>query len=414
VKRDKVRIAVLNTHPIQYLAPLYAYLNAVPDLSVTVLYMSDVSIRGARDREFGIDVKWDIDLLSGYPYRFLGEAAHRRTLGGLFSLIAPQAWNEIRSGKYDVLWVNGHNYAGYLLGIAAAKSAGLPVMMRCETHLRMQRGLTKATLRKPIMRTFYHFIDRFLAIGSANASFLRAMSVPSDKIFPVPYTIDNDRFSRSARTDSSQRDQLRRSFGIADNLPVVLFAAKFQKRKRADDLIRAAAVLQAAGIEFHLMLVGSGEQEARLKAMSAELELARVSFPGFANQSVLPDLYAACDVFVLPSDNETWGLTVNEAMCAGLPIVASAEIGCADDLVKNGVNGHSFETGDIEGLAGALRPILCDPSLRKRMSTASRELISHWSHKECLDGVRAAVAGLPRHGIQGGGDLRRSTQQVDP
>ena len=63
---ELTRIAVLNSHPIQYFAPLYAYLNAAPDLDVTVLYLSDVSIRGAKDSGFGREVKWDLDLLAGY------------------------------------------------------------------------------------------------------------------------------------------------------------------------------------------------------------------------------------------------------------------------------------------------------------------------------------------------------------
>src|SRR5215216_5830713 len=60
------RIAVLNSHPIQYFAPLYAYLNRAPDLDVTALYLSDVSIRGGKDAGFGREVKWDVDLLAGY------------------------------------------------------------------------------------------------------------------------------------------------------------------------------------------------------------------------------------------------------------------------------------------------------------------------------------------------------------
>src|SRR5215468_12403160 len=90
---EMTRIAVLNSHPIQYFAPLYAYLNAAPDLDVTALYLSDFSIRGGRDVGFGQDVKWDLDLLAGYRSVFLGGAARRREPGGFWSLIAPQVWN---------------------------------------------------------------------------------------------------------------------------------------------------------------------------------------------------------------------------------------------------------------------------------------------------------------------------------
>src|SRR5579863_6352240 len=89
----RTRIAVLNSHPIQYFAPLYAYLNATPDLEVTTLYLSDFSIRGGRDAGFAQNVKWDLDLLAGYPSVFLGERAHMRAPRGFWSLIAPQVWN---------------------------------------------------------------------------------------------------------------------------------------------------------------------------------------------------------------------------------------------------------------------------------------------------------------------------------
>jgi glycosyltransferase involved in cell wall biosynthesis len=131
--------------------------------------------------------------------------------------------------------------------------------------------------------------------------------------------------------------------------------------------------------------------------MQAELErlaldLPFVVMPGFVNQQELPALLGACDIFVLPAEDEPWGLVVNEAMCAGLPVVVSSEVGCANDLVENGGNGRTFPAGDVGGLTDALRPIVADPILRKAMSARSRELIERWSFQECLDGLREAVA----------------------
>jgi glycosyltransferase involved in cell wall biosynthesis len=79
-------------------------------------------------------------------------------------------------------------------------------------------------------------------------------------------------------------------------------------------------------------------------------------------------------------------------MCAGLPIVASAEVGCAADLVRAGVNGQTFAAGDVEDLANALHSVLVDTETRKRMSAASRAIISRWSYAECAAGLQAALA----------------------
>jgi glycosyltransferase involved in cell wall biosynthesis len=146
-------------------------------------------------------------------------------------------------------------------------------------------------------------------------------------------------------------------------------------------------------------MVGSGEMAAELVDLAGQLELDNVHFHGFANQSILPRIYGAADVFVLPSENEPWGLAVNEAMCAGLPIVASAEIGCAPDLIRTGVNGQTFAGGDVEALADALYPILADGEIRRRMGAASREIISRWSYAECAAGLQAA---LVRSGVTTG------------
>src|SRR4051794_30498180 len=258
-----VRIAVLNSYPIQYFAPLYAYLNAAPDLDVTALYLSDVSIRGGKDVEFGLDVKWDLDLLAGYRSVFVGEAAHTREPGGFWSLVAPQLWAELRSGRYEVLWLHGHNYAANLLALVAAKSAGLPVMMRGDTHVGIPGRGVKRVLRRPLMGALYHWCDRLLAVGSENAAFYRAMGVPDHKIFLVPYSVDNERFVRSTTLSFEERTIVRRRYKIPTDRPALLFAAKFIRRKRAEDLLKAALVLRSETKRpFTVVLAGSGELEA--------------------------------------------------------------------------------------------------------------------------------------------------------
>jgi glycosyltransferase involved in cell wall biosynthesis len=119
-----------------------------------------------------------------------------------------------------------------------------------------------------------------------------------------------------------------------------------------------------------------------------------VRFLGFQNQSELPALYDLCDVFVLPSNREAFGLVVNEAMNAGKPVIASDQVGCWPDLVRPGINGAVFPAGDAAALAAALRPFLLDPALRERAGQASLDLINRWSFAEDLVGLRRALASL--------------------
>jgi glycosyltransferase involved in cell wall biosynthesis len=217
------------------------------------------------------------------------------------------------------------------------------------------------------------------------------MGVAEERIFSMPYAVDNTRFTDGSRLSAEQRKKVRAELGVGDLDPIVLYAAKLQIRKHPDDLLRAAHRLQNRGIRFHVVVVGSGEMAGGLVDFAQRLGLNNIHFHGFANQSTLPQIYGAADVFVLPSENEPWGLAINEAMCAGLPIVASAEIGCAPDLIWTGVNGQTFPRGDIEALAGALLPILTDGQIRRRMGAASSEIISRWSYAECAAGLQAAL-----------------------
>src|SRR5262249_20683459 len=149
---------------------------------------------------------------------------------------------------------------------------------------------------------------------------------------------------------------------------------------------------------FTLLMVGSGGLEPKLRAICAEYSLDNVFFSGFINQSQLPSLYAAADIFVLPSEQEPWGLAVNEAMCAGLPIVISREAGCVDDLVQDGVNGYPVAAGDVEGLGCALRRLIEEEPLRRRLGQASLARITEWGYPQCLAGIRSALMGLQYQG----------------
>lgn len=386
-----IRIAVVNSHPVQYSAPLYAYLNRDPGLDITALYCTDYSLRGAVDPGFGREVQWDVELLQGYRAVFLGERARSRSITGFWSLVVPELWAEIRSGRYDAVWLHGYGYAAYVLAFLAAKSKGLAVYLRSETHMGLGRPRWKRRLRDALLSRAYHHVDRFLAIGTANHDYYRALGVPEDRIFSVPYTVDNERFVARSRLDPAERAGMRASLGLPSDLPVVMFVSKFMRRKHPQSVLYAAALLRDRGIDTAVLMVGAGEMEKELHELAIALRLRAVVFPGFINQSELPRVYAAADVFVLPSADEPWGFIVNEVMCAGLPVVVSDDVGCVPDLVRDGVNGRLMKAGDPESMASALQDILADPLRCAGMGRQSLMLISRWSYERCREGLVAAA-----------------------
>ncbi len=387
----KVRVAFVNTHPIQYFAPLYRYINASSQIEAVPIYLSDVSLRGEIDKGFGHAVKWDTDLLSGMTPVFAEGAGTRMVETGITKMMVPQTWSLIRKGGYDAVVVHGHATGANHIAWAAAKSMGIPVFTRGETHLGLVRSSLRGTLRNLLMPLFYATYNGVLAIGSANKRFYEAQKVPQRKISLFPYSVDNDQLITLAQMSDADRQARRSKLGLKPGRLAILYASKFQPRKHPEHLIEACAQLAKEGLEFDLVLAGSGEMDAQLRALAGQHPQLNVIFPGFFNQSELPSLMAACDAFALPSRNEPWGLIINEAMCAGLPVIASREIGSVEDLIEDGVNGHIFDAGDIPALTNAIRSLLQNPEKTRAMGQASVTRIKQWGYRECLDGLTHAL-----------------------
>lgn len=389
------RLAVLHSHPIQYFAPLYRRLAQEPDIDLTVYYCSHQGLETYDDEGFGVPVQWDIPLLEGYRCQFLHNLRRKDRVGGFFSLVNPGLVACLRRNRPDALWVNGHMYFSYLLGIIVAKVLCIPVFMRCETHLLLRRSRLKGFVRRPLMGLFYrHLCDRCLAIGTRNRAFYAAHGVGPDRLFDVPYAVDNAFFARETAPFKACVADTRAGLGLPVDKPLILYASKLIPRKRPHDLLAAFHTLRERGIEAALLFVGSGELEPGLREVAGRRGIGDVYFAGFRNQSELPRYYAVADIFVLPSEDEPWGLVINEVMCAGVPVVASEEIGAVPDLVRDGINGLTFRVGDVGQLARCLNRLIADPAWRQQLEQNSLAIIADWNLDRCVEGVRAALGSL--------------------
>jgi glycosyltransferase involved in cell wall biosynthesis len=237
-------------------------------------------------------------------------------------------------------------------------------------------------------------VDAFLAIGTRNAEYYRFYGVPEDRIFHMPYAVDNAFFRRRAAEARLYREHLRANLGLSRERPVILFASKLQKRKRPWDLLEAYRRLSPDGNSEpipYLLFVGDGEERERLQRAVRELGWSSVRFLGFVNQTELPAFYDLADVFVLPSEREPWGLVVNEVMNAAKPVIVSDQVGAAWDLVKEGENGFIVPVGDVETLADRIRRLTVDRALAERMGAASARRIAVWDFEADLAGLITAL-----------------------
>lgn len=139
-------------------------------------------------------------------------------------------------------------------------------------------------------------------------------------------------------------------------------------------------------------MVGDGKLLPELKVYAETNQIPDVHWTGFLNQTEIPRAYTAADIFVLPSAyEETWGLVVNEAMNFKLAVVVSDKVGCAPDLVHEGINGYVFPSGDHAKLAEALDPLVASEDLRCRYGEQSLRIVAGYSIENCATQIVEAA-----------------------
>lgn len=387
----RYRVAILLHHPIHYHAPLMRQLAADPELSVQVYFCFDHGVTQRRDGEFGVEYKWDIPLLDGYSYAFLRNWSPRPSTAPISGVFNPGIWRELRTGKFDALIVHGYLSPTVWLSIAAALVSGTPVLMRGESTLLYGRSRWIRVVKRLFLRTLFSAVDLFLYIGTRNREFYESFGIKSNRLAFVPYSVDNESFFRLQAEDADLRARTRASLGITDGEPVILFVGKLVERKLPMDLLHAYEGVVADKPETHLVIVGEGADRPELEGFVKSRGLTRVHFVGFQNRTRIPAYYACADVFVLPSRHDPWGLVVNEAMCFGLPIIATTLVGCTPDLIAEGENGFVYQAGDVWTLTDHLHLLVADTSRRARMGRLSLERITRWGFTECVAGIKAAV-----------------------
>ncbi len=386
---NQYRLAVLASHPIQYQAPLFRALARSGKVDLHVFFCSSYGAGAHRDEMFGAEFAWDVPLLDGYKSAFLKNTSPKPAPNRFWGCINPAIGKALRQQRFDAVWIHGWSLATCWLAFRECRRLGLPILIRGDSSgLKEPRGI-KRFAKRIVLERLFRRIAAFLAIGQNNADFYAAYGVPPERIFFVPFSVDNELFGAASSPCASQIVRQREGMGIDPHLPLVLFCGKFADYKRPMDLLKAFALLGDAP-KASLAFVGDGPLKAEMQKFIVNRHLKRVHILGFRNQTELPACYAMADVFVLPS-SEPWGLVVNEAMCSGLAVVVSNAAGSARDLVLDGVNGFVYPSGDIEALAGSLRKILRDQHLRRTMGEQSKAIIQKWGIKQTVDGILTAL-----------------------
>ncbi len=399
-----LQLGYLVSHPIQYQAPLLRRIAAEPDIDLRVFFGSDLSLRSYQDEGFGALVKWDVPLLEGYHSEFLPVLRDKRTISVASPVnrgIYHRLNGRLGTPPIDVLWVHGYNTVNALHGMLAARALGIPVLLRAESWLKdRERSGVKLAAKQAFFHGLRHLVDAVLPIGTLNADYWSHYLGEDIPQFLMPYAVDNAFFSARSAAAASGRPSLARELELEPSRPAILFASKLQTRKRCSDLLEATLRLSThlpPSRQPYLLIVGDGEERAALERQVADAGATNVRFCGFRNQSELPRFFDLCDVFVLPSRHEPWGLIVNEVMNAGRAVIVSDDVGSQPDLITDGVEGCVFPVGNVDALTTALLRVLAHPGVAATMGARARDRIASWSFDQDLLGLRAALAHVGRH-----------------
>ena len=385
------RLAVVISHPIQYYAPWFRGLTQESGLHLKMFYLWDFGVSHQRDRGFGQQIQWDVPLLEGYDHTFVANAALDPGTHHVAGLDNPTLVGDLLLWRPDAVLLFGYAWRSHLHLLLDPRLWGVPLMLRGDSHQLAPRLGLKPLLAQLLRNLLFRRFAAGLPVGQANSIWMAHSGIPRQRQFPAPHAVDNARFQVAAPEAEAAALQWRGSLGIQRHAPVVLFAGKFETKKRPLDLLQAFAALRHPSAV--LVFVGAGALEHELRRQAASLGPGRVIFEGFQNQSAMPRTYALADLVVLPSygAGETWGLCINEAMNMAKPVLVSSHVGCGPDLVIRGETGWIVPAGDGDALRHALSDALSDLNRLKTMGLAARAHIEHYSYAEATAGLMAAL-----------------------
>ncbi|MCS4047506.1 glycosyltransferase involved in cell wall biosynthesis [Salinibacter ruber] len=228
--------------------------------------------------------------------------------------------------------------------------------------------------------------------GTPHRAYLRELGVSKDSIFTGYDVVDNEHFAAGAEVVRNSGQNSRDQHSLPDQY--FLASGRFVPKKNFPRLIKAFAHYRrrVSSEGWDLVLLGEGpERDAIEETIDTEDVRESVHLPGFKQYGELPSYYGLAGAFVHASTREQWGLVVNEAMAAGLPVLVSDRCGCAPDLVDEGRNGFTFDPYDPSDLAGYMHRIAHRDVDREKMGVTSRDIITNWGPERFATGLREAA-----------------------
>ena len=284
-------------------------------------------------------------------------------------------WRLLRRDKIELLHTAGWNGVPILFAWFIARIKNIPLFVEFDTSQKISQSGFKNQIKNRIYPLLYAVPTCLLPAGKKGRDYLLNYGVDNSRIVVHQMSID-------VVSTMKYIDQLRAGANTTNihNGCRFLFVGRLIKRKGLSTLLKAFAAVTVKN--SHCQLVIAGEGECKSDVLAAAQHADNIAYCGHLDGAALLEQYALADVFVFPAFDEPWGLVINEAMAASLPVIVGEDVGCTDDLVKQGVNGFLIPTDDYIELSDKMLKLADDSALRKEMGQASRKIITNWTMEE--------------------------------
>lgn len=305
-------------------------------------------------------------------------------------------WSSLAKFKPDCLFLPGWSAWYSVASFAWCRARKIPMVMMSEsTEHDFERVAWKEALKCNLVRR----CSAALVGGALHAEYVAKLGMPRERIFKGYDVVDNGHFARGAEVASERAVEYRHKYALPGRY--LLASGRFIERKNLPALLTAfagyrRAVCDAPRFErwaWSLVLLGDGPLRATVRQTISKLQLdGAVVLPGFKQYPELPIYYGLADAFVHTATSEPWGLVVNEAMASSLPVLVSNRCGCVVELVREGVNGFTFDPQNTRQLTEQmLKTWRLQPQL-PLLGKASSDIISRWDPGRFVKGFCAAAA----------------------
>jgi len=371
----KTKILLIHNTAMWYRRPFFKRLSEIYDVKFVFTHQ-EVS----KD-VYGVELFDEIDGLEDVNYKAL-----KNHFGIAFGLI-----KELLKDDYDII-VDSFLSIDAMFSFMIAKLRGKPIIFWSEVWDWEKRK----TLRRKLFLLLSKFIvshsDAFLVPGTRHKKYFISLGASPEKVFIMP-NVSNISVREG---DYINKKKLKEELDI-DDKKVVLYVGRLTKQKGIEYLIKAFSKVKKERNDIVLAIVGRGKYRDELKLLSKNLNIKdSVYFMGYVENERLPPYYLLCDICVMPSitydQADAWGFIINEAMYFGKPVIATDAVGAAYDMIKNGENGYMVPEKESDVLYEAMKKIISDPKLEKKMGEESKRIIEEgFRYEHMVDGFVRAV-----------------------